>query len=326
MILYLHVTCVLVSIPCLLLHSSYAIELKILTPSDRQILISGSNYAIKWHLRQSGTTNLTLMRMVTDSGIGGSILEIASNVPLLSGGFKWTVPTGLDVNNVHFPPWVILSDCEGDRTLSGAFWVNDFAVYERDDSSGIDKTTRYPSGTGNITVGTHISSTTTGDGSSSSTTAEQIVSTITSGNEYIPSLGSVSGVTTGTINITAHTHPTLFAPSTDTLSASTNTPSSSDIKNNHMPMIVGIITGVLGLLLLVIVCVVIRHRDQRKQRLARPWKMRSDKNALELETTANFHEMEGPGKFELDGTSMKKKVCELEGRGIKKTASVDVGD
>ncbi|KAF7951215.1 uncharacterized protein EAE97_002766 [Botrytis byssoidea] len=326
MILYFHVICVLASILCLLVHSSYAIELKILAPSDRQILISGSNYAIKWHSRQSGTTNLTLMRMVTDSGVGGSILEIASNVPLLSGEFKWTVPTGLDINNVHFPPWVILGDCEGDKTLSGAFWVNDFAVYKRDDSSGIDKTTRYPSGTGNITVGTHISSTVIGDGSSSSTTAEQIVSTIISGNEYISSLGSVSGVTTGTVNITAHTHPTLFASSTDTSSASTNTPSSSNIKNNRMPMIVGIITGVLGLLLLVIVAVVIRHRDQRKQPLTLPWKMRSDKNALELETTANFHEMEGPGKFELDGTSMKKRVYELEGRGIKKTASVDVGD
>ncbi|TGO57637.1 hypothetical protein BOTNAR_0197g00180 [Botryotinia narcissicola] len=300
MILYFHVICVLASILCLLVHSSYAIELKILTPSERQILISGSNYAIKWHSRQSGTTNLTLMRMVTDSGV-------EANVPLLSGEFKWTVPTGLDINNVHFPPWVILGDCEGDETLSGAFWINDFAVYKRDDSSGIDKTTRYPSGTGNITVGTHISSTVIGDGSSSSTTAEQIVSTTTSGNEHISSLGSVSGVTTGTVNITAHTHPTLFASSTDTPSASTNTPSSSNIKNNRMPMIVGIITGVLGLLLLVIVCVVIRHRDQRKQPLTLPWKMRSDKNALELETTANFHEMEGPGKFELEGTSMKKK-------------------
>lgn len=77
MILYLHVTCVLVSILCLLVRSSYAIELKILTPSDRQILISGRNYAIKWLSRQSGTTNLTLVRMVTESGIGGSIIEIA---------------------------------------------------------------------------------------------------------------------------------------------------------------------------------------------------------------------------------------------------------
>ncbi|TGO36195.1 hypothetical protein BHYA_0132g00040 [Botrytis hyacinthi] len=252
--------------------------------------------------------------------------EATANVPLLSGEYKWTVPTGLDINNVHFPPWVVLSDCEGDKTLSGAFWVNDFAVYKRDDSSGIDKTTRYPSGTGNITVGTHISSTVVSDGSSSSTTAEQIFSTITSGNGYISSLGSVSGVTTGTVNITAHTHPTLFASSTETPSSSTNTPSSSNIKKNRMPMIVGIITGILGLLLLVTVCVVILHRDQRKQPLTLPWKMRCDKNALELETTANFHEMEGPGKFELDGTSMKKKVYELEGRGINKSASVDVGD
>ncbi|TGO58061.1 hypothetical protein BCON_0059g00400 [Botryotinia convoluta] len=325
MILYLHVTCVLVSVLCLLVRSNYAIELKILTPSDRQILISGNNYAIKWHSRQSGTTNLTLMRMVTDSGVGGSTLEIASNVPLSSGEYKWTIPLGLDINNVYFPPWAVLSDCEGDKTLSGAFWVNDVAIYKRDDSSGIDKTTRYPSGTSNTTVSTRISSTVVGDGSSS-TTAEQIVSTMTSGNEYISSLGSVSGVITSTVNITAHTHPTLFATSTDTPSASTNTPSSSNIKNNRMPMIVGIITGVLGLLLLVTVYVVIRHRDQRKQPLTLPWKMRSDKNALELETTANFHEMEGPGKFELDGTSMKKKVYELEGRGIKKTASVDVGD
>ncbi|KAF7884212.1 uncharacterized protein EAF02_004548 [Botrytis sinoallii] len=326
MILYLHVTCVLLSVLCLLVRSNYAIELKILTPYDRQILISGSNYAIKWQSRQSGTTNLILMRMVTDSGIGGPILEIASNVPLSPGEYKWTVPPGLDIKNVHFPPWVILSDCEGDKTLSGAFWVNDFAVYKRDDGSGIDKTTRYPSGTSNITTSTRISSTAVGDGSSSSTTAEQSVSTITSGNEYISSLGSVLGVTTGTVNTTAHAHPTLFASSTDIPSASTDTPSSSNIKNNRMPMIVGIITGVLGLLLLVTVCVVIRHRDQRKQPLTLPWKMRSDKNALELETTANFHEMEGPGKFELDGTSMKKKVYELEGKGIKKTASVDVED
>ncbi|KAF5869911.1 uncharacterized protein Bfra_010056 [Botrytis fragariae] len=326
MILCLHVTCILVSILCLLVRSNYAIELKILTPSDRQILISGNNHAIKWHSRQSGTTNLTLMRMVTDSGVGGSILAIASNVPLSSGEYKWTIPPGLDINNVHFPPWAVLSDCEGDKTLSGAFWVNDVAIYKRDDSSGIDKTTRYPDSTSNITVSTHISSTFVGDGSSSSTTAEQIVSTVTSGNEYISSLGSVSGVITSTVNITAHTHPTSFATSTETLSASTNTPSSSNIKINRMPMIVGIVTGVLGLLLLVTVCVVIRHRDQRKQPLTLPWKIRSDKNALELETTANFHEMEGPGKFELDGTSMKGKVYELEGRGIKKTASVDVGD
>ncbi|TGO26097.1 hypothetical protein BPAE_0066g00230 [Botrytis paeoniae] len=250
--------------------------------------------------------------------------ETIANVPLSSGEYKWTIPPGLDINNVHFPPWAVLSNCEGDMTLSGAFWVNDIAIYKRDDNSSIDKTTRYPSGTSNTTVSTRISSTVVGDGSSSSTTAEQIVSTITSGNEYISSLGSVSGVITGTVNITAHTHPTLFATSTDTPSASTNTPSSSNMKNNRMPMIVGIITGILGLLLLVTVCVVIRHRDQRKQPLTLPWKMRSDKNALELETTANFHEVEGSGKFELDGTSTKEKVHELEGRGIKKTASVDI--
>ncbi|KAF7951309.1 hypothetical protein EAE96_006628 [Botrytis aclada] len=325
MILHLHLTCVIIPILCLLVGSNYAIEFKVLTPSDRQILISGSNHSIKWHSRQNGTTNLTLMRMATESGVGGSILKIASNVPLSSGEYKWAIPSGLDINNVHFPPWAILSDCEGDETLSGAFWVNDVAVYKRDDSGGINKTTRYPSGTSNITVSTHISGTVTGDGTSSSTPAEQIVSTITSGNEYISGSGLITGVVTGTVNITAHTQPTLSVTSTDITSAPTNTPSRSNIRNNRMPMVVGIITGVLGLLLLVTVCVAIRYRDQQKQPLTLPWKMRSEKNALELETTANFHEMEGPGKFELDGTNMKEKVYELEGRGIKKTASVDVG-
>ncbi|TGO88064.1 hypothetical protein BPOR_0186g00070 [Botrytis porri] len=252
--------------------------------------------------------------------------ETIANVPLSSGEYKWTIPPGLDINNVHFPPWAVLSDCGGDKTLSGAFWVNDVKINKRDDSSSIDKTTRYPSGTNNITVSTHISSTVVGDSVSSSTTAEQIISTIISGNEHLSSLGSFSGVDTDTVNNTPYTHPTLFPTSTDTPSVSTNIPSSSNIKNSRMPLIVGIITGVLGLLLLVTVCVVIRHRDQQKQPVTLPWKMRSYKNALELETTANFHEMEGPGKFELDGTSMKEKVYELEGRGIKETVSVDVED
>ncbi|TEY61068.1 hypothetical protein BOTCAL_0175g00200 [Botryotinia calthae] len=326
MTLYLHVTCVLVSILCLLVRSSYAIELKILTPSDRQILISGRNYAIKWLSRQSGTTNLTLVRMVTDSGIGGSILEIASNVPLSSGEYEWTVPSGLDVNNVHFPPWSVLSDCGGDQALSGAFWVNDVAIYNREDSSGIDKTTRYPNGSSDIILSTHISSTVVGDSSTSSITVEQFISTTTSGNDDISSSVSVSGVATSTFNSTMHIHPTLVATSTNTPSAPTNTPSDSNMKRNRMPMIVGVVIGILGFFVLMIVCVVVRHRDQSRQPLTLPWKMRGDKNALELETTANFHEMEGPGKFELDGTSMKKKVYELEGRDVKKTVPVDVGD
>lgn len=91
-----------------------------------------------------------------------------------------------------------------------------------------------------------------------------------------------------------------------------------------MPMIVGIIVGVLGLFVMATVFIIIRHRDKDEKPLTLPWKMR-DKNALELQTTANLHEMEGPGKFELDVTSMKVKVCELEGRSIKKPVPIDFG-
>lgn len=77
MILNFHVFCVFVLGLCLLVYSALATELELLTPKDKQILISGSSYDIKWPSRQSGTTNLTLMRMVSDSGVGGSILKIS---------------------------------------------------------------------------------------------------------------------------------------------------------------------------------------------------------------------------------------------------------
>lgn len=237
-----------------------------------------------------------------------------ANVPLSSGEYKWIVPPGLDINNVHFPPWAILSDCEGIQTLSGAFWVNDVAVYKRDDIDGIDKTTRYPNSTSDI-------SSATVSGGSGSSKVGKVASATATGNNDTPSSTSISEIATSAMNSTTqtHTHPTLFA-------SSTNIPSVSNIKKNRMPMIVGIVVGVLGLFVLVTVYIVIRHRDRRGQPLALPWKKRDDKNALELETTANFHEMEGPGKFELDGTSMKEKIYELEGRSIKKTTTAEVGD
>jgi hypothetical protein len=54
--------------------------------------------------------------------------------------------------------------------------------------------------------------------------------------------------------------------------------------------------------------------------------MRGNGNELELETTANIPELEGPGKYELECTGMKEKIYELEGRCIKKAVSADVGD
>ncbi|KAF7868705.1 hypothetical protein EAF04_005235 [Stromatinia cepivora] len=326
MISYLHGFGVFVSVFCLLVRSNYATELELLMPTGKQILLSDTNYDIKWPSRLNGTISLTLMRMISDSSIGGSILEIASNVPLSSGKYKWTVPPGLDINNVHFPPWAILSDCDGTQTLSGAFWVNDVAMYKRDGSDGIDKTTRYPNGTSDVSVGTSMSSTGVGGDSGSSTKIGKVASTTTPGNDGISSSISISGTATRTINSTRHTDHTLFATSTNTLPDSTNTPSASNMKRNRIPMIVGIVVGVLGLFLLITVYIIIRHRDKHGQPLTLPWKMWGDKNALELETTANLHEMEGPGKFELHGTSMKEKIYELEGRSIKKDAPVDVGD
>ncbi|KAJ8058239.1 hypothetical protein OCU04_012434 [Sclerotinia nivalis] len=325
MISYLHISGVFVSGLCLLVRSNYAIELQLITPTEKQILLSGTNYDIKWPFRSNGTTNLTLMRMMSDSVLGGSILEIASSVPLSSGEYKWTVPLGLDINNVHFPPWAILSENEGTQTLSGAFWVNDATMHKRDDSNGIDKTTRYPNGTSDASVSTSMSSTGVGGGSGSSAKVGTVASTTIPGNDGISSSISILGTATSMINSTRHTHPTLFATSTNTLQDSTNKPPASSVKN-RMPMIVGIVIGVLGLFVLVIVYIIIHHRDKHGQPLTLPWKMRGDKNALELETTANLHEMEGPGKFELHGTSRKEKIYELEGRSIKKAAPVDVGD
>ncbi|APA06352.1 predicted protein [Sclerotinia sclerotiorum 1980 UF-70] len=272
----------------------------------------------------------TLMRMISDSSIGGLILEIASNVPLSSGEYQWTVPFGLDINNVHFPPWAILSDCDGTQTLSGAFWVNDAAVLKRDDSNSIDKKARLPDP--DLTVSTSMSSTSVGGDSSSSTKIGKVTSASMLGNNGISSSISISGTATSMINSTRHTHPTLFATSTNTLQDSTNAPQDSTNtppvsgEKKRMHMIVGIVVGILGLFVLVIVYINIHHRDKHEQPLTSPWKMWSDRNAVELETTANSHELEEPGKFELHGTSMKGKIYELEGKSIKKAAPVDVGD
>ncbi|KAB8291098.1 hypothetical protein EYC80_009786 [Monilinia laxa] len=244
--------------------------------------------------------------MVSDTGIGSTIIEIASNVALSSGEYEWNIPSGLDINNVEFPPWAILSNCEGTQALSGAFWVNDVAIYKRDDGNSSGKTTRLPNGSSNIDFRTSSISTSVGGNSSTSTRAGKIVaSTTMSGSSSISSSVSISDISTSTMNSSTHTQPTLLA-------TSTTRPSASEAKKNNMPMIVGIIVGVLGLFVLVTVFVVIRHRDKHGQPIPLSWKMRGDSNALELETTANLHEMEGPGKFELDGTGMKK-VYELEG-------------
>ncbi|RAL65045.1 hypothetical protein DID88_001152 [Monilinia fructigena] len=163
-----------------------------------------------------------------------------------------------------------------------------------------------------------ISTSVGGDSSTSMSAGKIEASTTTSGSSSISSSVSISDTSTSTTNSSTHTHTTLLA-------TSTIKPSSSEVKKNNMPMIVGIIVGVLGLFVLVTVFVVIRHRDKNGQPLTLPWKMRGDGDAQELETTANLHEMEGPGKFELDGTGMKEKVYELEGRSIKKGVSVDAG-
>lgn len=198
--------------------------------------------------------------------------------------------------------------------------MNDMEIYKRDDGNSSDKTTRFPNGSSD--TGSRTSSISTGAGGDSSTSAKAgniEASTTTSGNSSISISVSISDISTSTMNSLTHTHPTLLA-------TSTTTPSTSEVKKNSMPMIVGIIVGISGLFVLVIVFVIIRHRDKHGQPLTLPWKMRGDSNALELETTANLHEMEGPGKFELDGTGMKEKVYELEGRNIRKDVSVDAGD
>ncbi|KAA8567436.1 hypothetical protein EYC84_010451 [Monilinia fructicola] len=254
--------------------------------------------------------------MISDTGIGSTVFEIASNVALSSGEYKWNIPPGLDINNVEFPPWAILSNCEGTQALSGAFWVNDMEIYKRDDGNSSDKTTRFPNGSSD--TGSRTSSISTGAGGDSSTSAKAgniEASTTTSGNSSISISVSISDISTSTMNSLTHTHPTLLA-------TSTTTPSTSEVKKNSMPMIVGIIVGISGLFVLVIVFVIIRHRDKHGQPLTLPWKMRGDSNALELETTANLHEMEGPGKFELDGTGMKEKMPEIDWLKVEMVANL----
>ncbi|CAD6447217.1 fddccd3e-6071-499e-ab79-6eddd826ad0f-CDS [Sclerotinia trifoliorum] len=225
-------------------------------------------------------------------------------------------------NRIHssFSTMEILSDCDGTQTLSGAFWVNDAAVHKRDDSNSIDKKARLPDG--DVTVSTSRSSTGVNGDSSSSKNFGKVTSTTMLEKNGISSSISVLGTATGMINTTRNTHPTLFTTSTNTLQDSlqdpTNTPPASSAKKRmHMivGIFVGIVAGILGLFVLAIVYIKIQHREKHEQPPTSPWKIWSDKERLE-----------GPGKFELHGTSMKEKIYELEGRSIKRAARVDVGD
>ncbi|KAM3078659.1 hypothetical protein ACMFMG_006527 [Clarireedia jacksonii] len=240
-------------LPLLHLSASPALALEFHSPENEQILIAGTKFDIGWapHGGETKrTANLTLMHMLSASSIGGAFLQIATNVPIGSGKYSWIVPTaaGLDINNVHFPPWAVMArwmEGEGEEAkeqeeaLSGAFWVNEVRFWERDGvvitaaDGGLDKTSADDGG------GTSTSSAAGSSTSTKSVSApEATAATTTAENSSSSGSGSLStekevGVsTTSTISSTdrgASTTATSSAGSgiSSTLSiTSTNTASS----------------------------------------------------------------------------------------------------
>lgn len=74
---YRHLFGIITWVLSLLVHSNQATELELLMPADDELFLTGNSYDIEWPPREGGTTNLSLMRMVTGSDVGGLILEIA---------------------------------------------------------------------------------------------------------------------------------------------------------------------------------------------------------------------------------------------------------